>query len=205
MTYRIPRQDMTMISPEAAFNNHWEARIPVPIADIEQDLSWAFHAGYAGLWPGMKIVVTTFSRVGTSWDTSEMQEEASYRVTRKDDDKIYLVRTSEVFTLKHEDAPPAPPEIRENYQIVEISPSAFEVQDLAGNSIEMFVERQQAEEFCDRENRRGLGGTPGLKIKREFAGRFKVEDSGGQTLQDGFTSKADAEAFIAGYQEPEAA
>ena len=130
MTYRIPRADMVMSDP-MPFNQHWEARIPVPISFIEDDAGLAFHAAFTSLQPGDSVTVCAFERAAGKW--GYVKEVAEFRVTEKNESTIRAVRVGDVFEV------PAPKknEIIGGVIALDIVPvrGAFEVRDRRGNVV----------------------------------------------------------------------
>jgi hypothetical protein len=189
MTYRIPRSDICM-SDAMPFNQHWEARIPVPIEELG-DLGTAFHSAFGSLLPGDQIEVCSFERVGGDW--RRLLEIATFRIVEKTAERAEAVRVGKVFSVPEPMAKISETTVSQ-LVIVDVG-KAFEVRDAAGNIIEQFVDKAQAEVFRDREMARGMKGVAGLSVKRVFGGKFNVIDSGGGVLGE-FGNKAAAEAYI---------
>ena len=203
--YRIPRGDLQRSDP-MDFGQTWYARIPVPISDIG-DLGLAFLPCFAALETSDFIRITAFEDVrGRSFGRAI--EVAEFIVALKDDDGLEIVPFRETVQLaRYTSVEKSQDRSRDALRIVR-SGAAFEVQDAKGNSIETFVDREQAKEFAEREGDRMKGADTadpdksapapdGRYVKRGFR-RFEIRDKD-DTVLDTFRTKAEAEdALVAG-------
>lgn len=138
--YLIPRHDICMSDP-MPFNQHWDARVPVPIADVG-DVGKALHSAFASLRPGDRVDIASFA--DRAWTNAV--EFATFRVTSLDDDVIKVIQigdTVKVPKAKPASAKPADDQL----EVVTVKGGAFEVRDGKGNTLETFVSRKQAEDF----------------------------------------------------------
>lgn len=142
MLYRLPRTDICM-SESMPFNQHWEARVPLPIAKID-DIGLALHAVYASFRVGDLVNVCAFE--SRSWET--LIEVASFRVHNLDNGRIKVLQIGETVKVPKTktDARVKP---GEPLNVVPVN-GTFEVRDGKGSTIETFVDRKQAEAFARR-------------------------------------------------------
>ena len=191
--YRIPTGDICM-SEGMPFSQHYEARIPVPLSEIEEDPGLALHGAHGSMHPGDQVIVCSFERVGNDW--RRLKEVATYRIVAKGK-FLEAIRVSKITTVPAAKPIPIGAPLVE-LDIVTVGNNNFEVRDRAGNVVEQFGDRQQAEEFRKREMDRGVTGIAGLAVKRAFGGKFNVIDSAGDVVVADFPTKAAAEAYIGG-------
>lgn len=199
--YRIPLQDLAS-SDDAQFGLRWEARIPVPIAEIEEDLSAAFQSRHGAIKTGDQVTVGAFDPQGGQWrdsGTARLREMATYRIVTKGQHTLEAIRIGDVLIVPEEIAAPAiePPMTLQVVPVESDGNKSFEVRDSKGNVLEQFADQKQADDFAKRESDRGMSGVAGLQVKRAFGGRFKVVDSAGDLVET-FPNKAQAEAFVSG-------
>lgn len=199
--YRIPLQDLAS-SDDAQFGLHWEARIPVPIAEIEENLSAAFQSRHGAIRTGDQVTVGAFDPQGGQWrdsGTARLREMAIYRIVSKGQHDLEAIRVGDILVVPDEIQAPVsePPMTLEVVPVETDNGTSYEVRDKKGNVIEQFAEESQATEFTGREAGRGMAGVAGLQVKRAFGGRFKVIDSAGDLVET-FSSKAEAEAYVSG-------
>ena len=187
--YHIPRADMVMSAP-MPFNQDWQARIPVPIAEVG-DFGVALQAAYSSLRPGDRVDICSFERGAGEW--VRFRAMVSVRVVAKADNKIEAVAVGPVFHVPDRETGPGTAGDKPMLGVFANSQGAFEVRDTKGNIIELFVEKDQAEEFAARENQRTATGRT---IKRGY-GKFEVRDERTGALIGTYKTKEDAERAAA--------
>lgn len=191
--YVIPRTDLCM-SEAMPFNQHWEARISVPIADIK-DMGNALQSAVAVMKPGDLLNVCSFAN--HNWD--RLMETAQFRIvsgsqrrvlavqvtdTVKVPEDVVLVKASEVLKLS-----------------IEKIGNSWQVKDSRGSIVEVFVEEKQATEFVAREEAKMLReidkkiDKTGWTVNRGLAGKFIVKNKAGEPIRE-FLGKAEAEAYL---------
>ncbi len=148
MTYRIPRADLIM-AEAMPFQQHWEARVPVPI-DKLGDLGLAFHNAFSSIRLGDRIDVCFFEQMKVVSGETEgvMRETATFRVTSRDLEKsrMEVVQIGETFKI-------APPKVlkpntpRVEMHKVKVAEKAWDIRDNLGNVIEQVGSAAQASEF----------------------------------------------------------
>lgn len=147
MHYPIPRHDMFMGEPVQR-GQPWTVFIPFPIKAID-DMGAALHSNYAMWQVGDLVHICAFD--DRFW--RHLTEGASFRIASLDDNKVKAVQIGEVWAVeKPKTARPIAP--GEPLNVVPVNGS-FEVRDGAGHTIEVFVERKQAEAFARREGAKG--------------------------------------------------
>lgn len=142
--YLIQRHDLCMTDP-APFNQHWEARIAVPVSSI--DIGKALQPCGSALRAGDLVNITSFTRR----DWLVMTEVASFRVA-SNASKVVVVQVGNTVAVPEHDVNRAENETV-RLAIVQVG-AAYIVQDEKGNDLETFVDMAQAETFKQREERR---------------------------------------------------
>jgi hypothetical protein len=146
MQYHIPRHEMFMGEPVQRGQN-WTVFVSVPIKDID-NIGDSLHSNYSMWQVGDLIHVCSFEN--RSW--RHLEGGASYRIISLDDDTVKVVQIGDEWSVEKPKkaktiAPGEPLEVQSVNGV-------FEVRDGKGNTIEMFVERRQAEAFARREGTR---------------------------------------------------
>lgn len=197
----IQAGDICMASPEAPFSTHWEARIPVPLATIK-DMGRSLQRRFATINPGDLVNVTAYS----DKHYRRVTEIASFRIVAKEDGRLYAVQVSETVKVP-EPKPAAASDNASRLEVVTLG-KAHEVRDHLNNTIEVFVDRAQAEAFVAQANGTAAssGGGPAKReaytVKRGFAGKWRVVNEADELVRE-FATRAEAEAFAG--MEPKAA
>jgi hypothetical protein len=181
---------------------HWEVQVPISVKDIG-DYAIALRPCFASLRRGDFVRITGFERVGGD-AYGRAIETLEVIVSARDEGRnlLEVVPTGEINVLPRY-APPGAGEARTPGELrVVRSGAAYDVQDVLGNSIDLFVEKSQAVEFADRENARL--GSPSMKspvvlengksVKRGF-GCYEIWEDG--KAINTFKTKAEAEASLA--------
>jgi hypothetical protein len=139
MIYRIPRSDIVMSDP-MPFNQHWEARVSVPIDEIG-DVGLALHSAYAAFRVGDKVNICAFA----TRDWQEMTEVAEFRIHSLANSRVRTMRVGATAKVPKEVSPkvgaPGAP------LTVKPADNVFNVCD-GDHVVEVFVERKQAEAFA---------------------------------------------------------
>lgn len=146
--HRIPAQDVCM-SEAMQFAQHWEVRVPVPIADLV-DVGAALQAVASRLRAGDKVTICAFQ----DKSYAVLTEIAEYRVVGGQA-RAQLFKTYGPVKV--------PTSLRDAATAVDErltvrdSGGLWEVVDRAGHVIESFVDKGQADGFAARENARAGG------------------------------------------------
>lgn len=141
--YPIPRSDICM-SDAMPFSQHWEARVPVPIKEIG-DVGHALHAAYSSLRPGDSITICSFE--SKNW--THLLEVANFRIASMENSKIEVLQVGGItrFTAPKKEVKIA----RGDPLLVIPVNNTYEVRDEIGNTLEVFVDKRQADDFARRE------------------------------------------------------
>lgn len=188
--YRIERSNIVMCEP-MPFNQHWEARVAVPIDEL--DVGEALIPNFTSFRPGDLVNICAFEKN----DWRRLKEIAAFRIVSCDDKRIEAIMVSDI--IKVSERKPAQQVVSEvKLEIVQTG-RAFEVRDQFGNTLDSFVERSQAEAF--------MGQQPGQlkpqvkddrsawKINRTPQGRFLVQNDKGEPMKE-FKKREEAEEFL---------
>lgn len=161
---RLPIRDI-MYGPAVEFAQTWECRTNLPINTLG-DIGMALHARFDEMRVGDKVTICSFNK-------ERLSHLAEYRIVAKDrwleaqmvgDILVFPEPGSMDVVIKDSEL-----------RIAKVN-GQFEVQDGKGNTIESFVEEQQAKEYKEK-----VDPTPRFRIKRAFGG-FVVIDRNGEKL-----------------------
>jgi len=186
---------------------HWEVQVPISVKDIG-DYAIALRPCFGALRRGDFVRITGFERVGGD-AYGRAIETVEVIVAARDEDRSLLevVPTGPTNVLPRyapagAEGARTPGELR-----IVRSGTAFDVQDEQGNSIDLFIDKEQAQEFMNRENLR-LGGSVaipplvvvpgppivnGREVRRGF-GKYEIWQDG--KVAETFKTKAEAEASL---------
>jgi hypothetical protein len=139
MTFRIPGNDICM-SDAMPFSQHWEVRIPVPLAEVA-DLGGALHARYSSIQQGDLLNICSFD--SKHW--LRLKEVASFRVVAKTSERLFTHQITETIRIPDNVLRAAEEKIPE-LKVVQFN-KAFEVRDQKENVIDIFVDADQAKAF----------------------------------------------------------
>lgn len=189
----IPRHDICMCEA-MPFNQHWEARIPVPIEEVNFNI--AFQQIYTSLKAGDLVRVCYFDRNGGEW--GRLREVVSVNIVDVANRKIETVFATDILKVK--DSRDDPQNVKNvSLEVVKVG-NAFEVKDTNGNTIEVFVEEEQANEFKKRNTPKALIDARDVDrskwtITRGFQGRKTIKNENGEVVRS-FKTQEEAEHFI---------
>lgn len=195
MSYVIPRHDICM-SDAMPFSQHWEARVPVSIADIK-NFGTALQTVYSSIRPGDLFNICSMERVGGQW--GRLKEIVTLRIVDCENNKIETIFVTDILKVKENRDDPA--HVKNSpLEVVKVG-SAFEVRDVSGNVLEAFVEEKQAIDFRDRHGPSAVALAPNVDrskwtISRGFQGRHIVKNETGEIVRE-FRKREHADAFIA--------
>jgi len=152
--YLIQRHNICMSDP-SPFNQHWEARVSVPLAGL--DVAAALQPCASVLKSGDLINIAAF----TQSDWQVLTEVAAFRVTSVHG-RVKVLPVGDIARVPEEDI-----SIAESATVrlhITQNGSAFTVEDESGNHLETFIDAQQAAEFIAREERRVRPADPTAAI-----------------------------------------
>lgn len=188
----ISRNDMCMTDP-MPFSQHWEVRTERPI-DLIENMGDALREGYSSFKAGDLVNVSSYQ--DRTW--KRLTQVASYRIIACEDKKVHVAQVSEVVKVLPPSQAVVPPEDRD-LNVVKVR-NAYEVRDESGNTIEAFVDKDQAADFVrvsttptavnTTEKTSGV-----LTVSRGMAGKFLVRNEEGALVRE-FSRKSEAEEFV---------
>ena len=197
--YVIPRSDMCMSDP-MPFSQHWEARVPVPLEEIE-DMGAALQMACASMRPGDLVFVCSFE--DKNWHV--LTGTQAFRILSVAERRVHAATVSEITrfgNVKPLVNAPAPTKLH----IAQVG-NSFEVRDDKENPLEIFISKEQAESYIRNQPKADptaeVTDFSGYELKRGIAGKWIVKDAKGGLVRE-FPRKTDAEQWMA-KQAPKAA
>lgn len=193
--YLIPRSDMCMTDP-MPFCQHWEARVSVPIASID-NVGAALRDAYDALKAGDLVNISAFE--DKMW--LKLTESAAFRVVSCIDKRVQVVQVSPTVIVRPgESKQDSPPEME--LSVIKVR-GAYEVRDPLNNTLDAFVDEEQAKSYVRvAQNPSSVkideGGKEVLTVSRGFGGKFIVRNSVGALVRE-FPNKTQAEEFVSGH------